>query len=268
MTGGKPLSPDRASSGAPIRALAVGVVMLATIALSGAADGAAAPRRHHGATVCQRRHGHTIMARGSVRVFVPPHPGKRFAVAYGCLRGSTREVPLYSTWIEEQGTVAQIVAPFVVAESHFSNQYGFRDSLAVYDLATGRSYDVATASGYDGASEIGDPGPLSWPLDRFVTSRSGLTVRLYNTYSADAETETTPSPSGETLDVVGFHHFARVLAVTSPGAIDPDSLAFRGDTVTWDQDGVVRSTFVSNAPDRPGRREHRPVLAPAVRPRR
>lgn len=47
--------------------------------------------------------------------------------------------------------------------------------------------------------------------------------------------------TGQVLDLIGFHNFSRQLATSPPGGIEPASLAFKGQMVTWTQDGEQRS---------------------------
>jgi hypothetical protein len=112
------------------------------------------------------------------------------------------------------------------------------------NLATGTGYTDASAGGPIGGPPTGTPNALSWPLDGFVLGPDGRSARLYDTYPANAETESNPSPNGELLDVIGPHHFKRILATAQPGTIDPSSLAFHGNTLTWTESGMPESATI------------------------
>jgi hypothetical protein len=82
-------------------------------------------------------------------------------------------------------------------------------------------------------------------VEAFTLGPDGRTARLYDTFAANASPSATPT--GQVLDLIGFHHFRRQLATSSPGGIVPASLAYDGHTVTWTQNGSLQSVRAATA---------------------
>jgi hypothetical protein len=178
---------------------------------------------------CQRQHGKTILRRGVVRIF------ERSGAVYGCLEGSVRIVEL-------GGSVEQVAGPFVAEEGSQSDQYRYTASLEVVDLRSGRSYVVASLEQPIWGEASGEPAtPGTWPLEAFVLGSDGRTARLYDIFPKHPNPSYDAVPSGQVLDLIGFHHFRRQLAVSGPGEIAAASLSYRDHTVTWTQNGAPRS---------------------------
>jgi hypothetical protein len=199
-------------------------------AASGGEDATGVLARHnHLHSACQRRHGKTILRRGVVRVF------KTSGAVYGCVEGSPRIVAL-------EGSIKQVAGRFLAVEESQSDQYGFEASLAVVDLRSGRSYSVASLSQPMWGEASGEPPtPGPWPLEAFALGSDGRTARLYATFSTHPNPGDNASPSGQVLDLIGFHRLRRRLAVSGPGEIAATSLSYRDHTVTWTQNGAPRS---------------------------
>lgn len=233
-------------------ARALGVLAAAALASSAALTppAVARPGRPSAATSCQARPGRTVFHRGAIRVFTPRHAPYARGEAYGCLSGSPREVALWQTGPEERGWVRQVRGHVIAVQWELGNQYGFSQSISVHNLATGSGYEIATAAGPINGPQTGTPTPFSWPLERFLLAPGGRTVRLYEAYPADTGAGT-PAPDAEVLDIVGFHHFKRVLATAPPGAVAPRSLVLHGDVLTWIENGQARSATVASRPPGP-----------------
>ncbi len=207
------------------------------------AAGARSPAQaaHH-AILCQRQAGRTILRRGAVRVF--KQTGPEGALVFGCVKGSTRAVMLWEVGpevapgvVETSGSVGQVAGRFVAAEATTSNQYEYNQSIEVFDLRSGAHYPVIAVR------EPIDEGAPAWAprLERYLLASDGRTVRLYGPPAnmtpppGAPGADTTPAP--QTLDLLGFHHLERQLATGPAGAIAPASLAVKGSTVTWMQNG-------------------------------
>ncbi len=158
---------------------------------------------------------------------------------YGCLRGSSRLVLLWDVQLEQTGSLQQVAGRFVAVRTTLSNQYTFDEAVSVFDLRNGATYSIASLTAPLGGMSEGHPATLGpWPLERFVLGADGRSVRLYDTFAASV------MPTGEVLDVIGYHRFRRRLATSASGAIMPTSLAYHGHTVTWTQDRSPRSATI------------------------
>jgi hypothetical protein len=222
-------------------ALAAGAAAAGALAAPtpAARRGAASSAAHH-AVVCQHRRGHTILRRGAVRVFKASGP--IYPTVYGCLEGSTRAVPLWEVVPgpgpspDKTGSVKHVAGRFVAVETSTSNQYEYNQALEVFDLRSGASYGIS------GVQEpIDEPGGMGAPrLETYVLADNGRTAALYATFAA-AGTSSGSTPTGQLLEVLGFHDFHQVLATTGPNTIAPASLTFNGQTVSWTQNGEQHS---------------------------
>jgi hypothetical protein len=92
----------------------------------------------------------------------------------------------------------------------------------------------------EASGEPPTPGP--WPLEAFALGSDGRTARLYATFPTHPNPSYSAAPSGQVLDVIGFHRFRRQLTVSGPGGIAPTSLSYRDHTVTWTQNGAPLAT--------------------------
>ena len=197
-------------------------------AASGGEDVTGALARHKHLR-CQRQHGKTILRRGLVRIF------ESSGALYGCLEGSVRIVEL-------RGSVEQVAGPFVAEEGSQSDQYRYTASLEVVDLRSGRSYVVASLEQPIWGEASGEPQtPGPWPLEAFALGSDGRTARLYDTFSTNPNPSYKAAPTGQVLDLIGFHHLRRQLAVSGPGEIAATSLSYQDHTVTWTQNGATHS---------------------------
>jgi hypothetical protein len=178
---------------------------------------------------CQRQPGKTILRRGVVRVF------EISGAVYGCVQGSLRIVEL-------GGSVEQVAGPFVADEGSQSDQYRYTASLEVVDLRSGRSYVVASLEQPMWGEASGEPStPGPWPLEAFALGSDGRTARLYTTFPTHPNPSYNAAPTGQVLELIGFHRFRRQLAASGPGEIAATSLSYRDHTVTWTQNGAPRS---------------------------
>jgi hypothetical protein len=117
------------------------------------------------------------------------------------------------------------------------DQYAYVAYTDVVNLRTGRVYRVSSED-----EPLGGPWSLApGRVETVVLGADGNTARLYET-PAPTGASYSPPPTKETLDVVG--HGRRVLATGAPGSIDPRSVRFAGDVVTWTQDGVSHRASV------------------------
>ncbi len=229
--------------------LATATVTLIALALAAgassasASDGAARPATHH-PVVCQHRRGHTILHRGEVRVYKTAGP--IYPAVYGCIAGSTRAVLLWEVVPgpgpgpapETSGSVRRVTGPFVAVETSTSDQYEYNQSLEAIDLRSGSSYAISGV-----AEPIDEPVPESPRLETYVLAADGRAAALYATFPPGATTEMSaaPAPTGQLLEVRGFHSFHQVLATPGPNTVAPASLAFNGQTASWTQNGEPRS---------------------------
>jgi hypothetical protein len=227
------------------RALLISTCALFTLATNanGAVPRGAARAARHRAIVCQRERGRTILRRGVVRVF------KASGTVYGCVKGSSKAWTLWETEMHltqsKGGAVKQVAGRYVAVETNSENQYGFDHSIDVFDLRDGASYSVAWVAGELGGLTRGEPptpGPLA--LEAFVLAPDGRTARLYDTLAPPPNAGAAAIPTGQVLDLIGFHHFRSQLATSAPGGIEPASLAYDGHTVTWTQNGAPQSASV------------------------
>jgi hypothetical protein len=212
--------------------------MIAAVPAAASAVTAASSPRH--AVVCQHRPGHTILHHGVVRVFKAP--GAPYPTVYGCVEGSTRAVALWEAPAAEtmatpqrSGAVKQVAGRFVAIESTTSNQYEDAQSIQVFDLGSGARYDLASEQEPLGQTSV----PAGRHLETWVLGADGRTAALYGTYAAGPSAGA--NPTGQVLDLLGFHSSSSQLAAGPPGAIAPASVAFNGATVTWTQDGEPHS---------------------------
>jgi hypothetical protein len=207
-----------------------------------AASGAATRSPKHHTIRCQHLRGHTILRRGSVRVFTAS------GTVYGCLAG--RKLA-WGLWESEHnltqartGSVRQVAGRFLAFAESFNDQYGFSQSLEVADLGNGATYTVAMLAESEGTIGGNPPSPGPAPLEAFRLARNGRSLRLYDTFAPSAKPNFSAPPTGQVLDVIGFHHFERLLARSAPGVIEPGSLSYNGRTAAWTQNGVRRSARV------------------------
>lgn len=189
---------------------------------------------------CQHRHGHTILRQGVIRVFRAP------GGVYGCVKGRRNKVFLWQDHHKlgeySSGSVSQAAGHFLAIQSSSGDQYAYDTSLEVVNLRTGASYAIASESEPISGPATGNPStPGPWPIQAFVLGSDGRTARLYETFPASSTQGYNTPPSGQVLDVIGFHHFRVQLATSQPGGIAPSSLAYHGHTVTWTQNGVPHS---------------------------
>jgi hypothetical protein len=217
-------------------------------ATASAANRPASASAAHHAVVCQRRRGHTILKRGVVRVFKAAGP--IYPAVFGCVKGSTRAVLLWEVTPgpgpgpETTGSVKQVAGRFIAVETSTSNQYDYEQGIEVFDLRSGASYAITGMSGsVEEAAGLEPSRPQPPTEEAYVLAPDGRTAALYATYPAPATASGSSSPTatGQLVEVLGFHDFHAVLATTGPNVIPPASLAFNGTTVTWTQDGEQRS---------------------------
>ncbi len=128
-----------------------------------------------------------------------------------------------------------VAGPFVAVETSTSNQYEYNEGLEVFDLRSGASYGISGVQ--EPIDQPASPEPSH--LETYVLAANGRTVALYATFAAGASSGSTPT--GQLLEVLGFHDFHQVLATTGPNTIAPASLAFNGQTASWTQNGEQRS---------------------------
>jgi hypothetical protein len=190
--------------------------------------------------LCERRHGKTILRRGVVRVF------KTSSGAYGCVEGSLRIVSLWGMGPEDWGVsgfpVKQVAGRFIAVQFSAESQYEYAAWVTVVDLRSGSSYTVASLSQPTDEEASGEPPtPGPWPLEAFALGSDGRTARLYDTFSTHPNPSYEAARTGQVLDLVGFHHFRRQLAVSGPGVIAAMSLSYNNQTVTWTQNGAPQS---------------------------
>jgi hypothetical protein len=162
------------------------------------------------------------------------------------VEGSLRIVELWQTeaggYGGNAGSVKQVAGRFVAVEASQGDQYGFEESLTVVDLRSGSEYSVASLSQPIWGEASGEPAtPGPWPLEAFALGSDGRTARLYATFSTHPNPSYDAAPSGQVLDLIGFHHLRRQLAVSGPGEIAATSLSYQDRTVTWTQKGAPRS---------------------------
>ncbi len=221
------------------------VIALVTLALGGEAAvvaAAAHPERGHG-VLCQHQRGHTILRRGLVRVLENRAQGRLPGeeAVFGCVLGSPRLVTLWEAGPDRGGSVERVNGRFVLVQSDVSNQYESSTELTVFDLRSGASY------GLGGTSE-----PL-FPLSSYAEERpeiyvlasNGRTAILYEklavTVAAGLSGPATTTPTGQALVLLGFHHYRSQIATATPSAIEPSSVSFNGQVVSWTQEGAPRS---------------------------
>lgn len=211
-------------------ALSVTVSLLAAQASSASALANPAAAMRQSTVVCARRHGHTIARDESARIFKSRSP--EGTVVYGCVQGGSKLVRLWQEGPAPQGPaglVKLLTGRFAAIETITSNQYEHSQTIAVFDLRSGSNYEISRAS------EPIDQPPKQSPLrvEKYVLGRDGRTAILYER-----------APTGQLLELIGFHKFSRPLASTPVGEIPPSSLTFTGKTVSWIQHGRKRSASV------------------------
>jgi hypothetical protein len=190
---------------------------------------------------CQRKHGHTIFRHGIVRAF------KCSGTVFGCVDGSTSAWPLWGSTDEPyetvSGSILQVSGRFVAFETE-TGVKGTNDwSIDVMDLRSGAGYPVASWSQVLPFDE--PPSPVKSPLQAFVLGPDGRTACLEEVFDANvAPSASEPFPTRQVLVLLGFHHFHRRLAISTPGGIVPGSVAYNGHTVTWTQSGSAESAAV------------------------
>jgi hypothetical protein len=197
-------------------------------------------KQRHLHIACQRHHGKTILRRGVVRIF------ETSGAVYGCVQGRPRIVELWETeaggYGGNEGSVKQVAGRFVAVQFSHWDQYVSEESLAVVDLRSGSEYSVASVSQPIWGEASGEPAtPGTWPLEAFVLGSDGRTARLYDTFPVHPNPSYDAAPSGQVLELIGFHRFRRSLAVSGPGGIAATSLSYRDHTVTWTQNGAPLS---------------------------
>ena len=215
-----------------IRRIGPALLLCAAGALGGRAQASTAG---HESVPCQRLRGHTIVHRGPVRVY------RASGTVFGCLEGRAMAWQLWEAphglYQGETGSVRQIEGHFLAYSRHSGNQYGFTESDDVVNLTSGASYTIDLESEQGGVTSASPATPGPRPLVAFRLGQRGRTLRLYDTYAPSATTNLGATPTGETLDVIGFGGYHRALATSPPGTIGGASLSFRGDTVSWRQRG-------------------------------
>ncbi len=230
----------RGALGLALVAIAAWMPLAAAGAQRTGASAVPAGRRGVG---CERRRGHTILHRGAVRVYLSS------GTAWGCVQGSRSTWALWEPGGDGSpavtGAVGQVAGRFVAVETSSGNQYGSNQALEVFDLRSGASYAIAGQQSPISGSPSGEPpSPGPWPLEAYALAGDGRSARLYDTFAANTTQGYDARPTGQVLDVVGFHHFQHTLASAGPGQIAPASLTYRGDTVGWTQGGSPASASV------------------------
>jgi hypothetical protein len=219
-------------------------IALADVGGVGAVPAAPAHASRHRGTPCEQRHGRTILHRGIARVF------KSAGVAYGCVQGSRHAWALWQAthnlYETRSGAVTQVNDRFVAVATSSSSQYGASRELAVFDLASGETYSLASISEEEFGNRVtgAPPTPGPWPLEASALGPDGRSARLYDTYAPSARSDYTAAPTGQVVDLVGFHQFHRQLATSGPGAIVPSSLSYDGHTVSWSENGSPQAVSV------------------------
>jgi hypothetical protein len=221
------------------------VIALVTLALAGAAavgPAAAHPERRHG-VLCQHQRGRTIIRRGSVRVLERRVEGRLPGeeAVFGCVVGSPRLVTLWEAGPDRGGSVERVNDRFVLVQSDVSNQYEGSTELAVFDLRSGASYGVGgTSEPLFPLSSYAEERP-----EIYLLARNGRTAILYEklavTVAPGLSAPATTTPTGQALVLLGFHHFKKQIASATPSAIDPSSISYNGQVISWTQEGATRS---------------------------
>jgi hypothetical protein len=229
------------------RAVVVSLVSVAALAAtpaSGSAKGSAGANAGRPA-VCRLKHGHTVLQRGTIRIFsikTPSSGGPAPSVetVYGCLRGDRKAWKLWESTspsnIRQTDNVEQVADTFIALHETRSVEANFGESLTVFDLRNGSKYSIASI--YD--QSIGPQTP--WPIAAYVLGLSGRSLVLAHTFVMGIGPFF--NTTGETLEMRGFHHYRRTLATAGPSAINPCSLTYTGHTVTWTENGTCHSASV------------------------
>jgi hypothetical protein len=181
---------------------------------------------------CSPRGSKTVKQKGSVRVYTTPR--KHGSVYYGCLRGSRRPVRLTESLRDPQSFTSATVGRIVIAGSSVAVvTEGFEDigvdgndteSIVVADLRRGgRLYRTGYGTNDD-------------------SQYSALVTLLVRADGAAAWAIKSNGGYFE-VDVLG-PAAARATPVAYAKGVDPKSLAFGGDGVTWVDGGVTRSAAI------------------------
>lgn len=188
---------------------------------------------------CGHLRGHTILRHGAVRVF------RASGTVYGCLDGRAKAWQLWETESlvtqAKGGAVEQVAGRFLAFGRISSSQYGFSNSSEVVNLASGATYTIGLLVGEEGNLTASPPSPGPQPLEAFRLGPDGRTLRLYATFRASAKPVSNAAPSGQVLEVIGFHGYHRPLVSCGPGQIARGSLTYNGRTIGWKQNGVEHS---------------------------
>ncbi len=223
-----------------VNALALTACAVLTSASVTDAAGVAHTAEQRGVT-CQRKHGHTILHHGTVRAF------KSSGTVFGCVDGSTRAWPLWGSgdipYEIESGLILQVSGRFVAFEIQTTVKGSNHWLIEVRDLRSGTGYQVAF---WEQSLPFDEPpSPAKSPVLALVLGPDGRTVYLEEVFDANvAPSASEPFPTRQVLVLLGFHHFHRRLAISTPGGIVPGSVAYNGHTVTWTQSGSDESATV------------------------
>lgn len=226
------------------RAVVVGLVSVAALAAtpaSGSAKGSAGANAGSLA-VCQLKHGHTVLQRGTIRIFsiktAASVGGPSVETGFGCLRGDRKAWKLWESTsdVSQTDNVEQIADTFIALHETLTVNADFGESLTVFDLRNGSNYSIASI--YD--ESVGPQTP--WPIAAYVLGLSGRSLVLAYTFVMGSGPLF--NTTGETLEMRGFHHYRRTLATAGPSAINPCSLTYTGHTVTWTENGTCHSASV------------------------
>jgi hypothetical protein len=221
------------------RAVSVGLISVAALVVtpaSGSAKGRARADAGSPAT-CQRKHGHTVLRRGTIRIFSitkgSVSKGEYFQTGYGCLSGSRKAWKLweFASDVHQTDTVEQVEGPFIALHTTLTVNADFGESLTVFDLRDGAKYSIASI--FD--QSVGPQPP--WPVAAYVLGPAGRSLVLAYTFGLGPMFNTT----GETLELRGFHHYRRTLATAAPGVINPCSLTYTDHKATWTENGTCHS---------------------------
>ena len=134
------------------RAVVVGLVSVAALAAtpaSGSAKGSAGANAGSLA-VCQLKHGHTVLQRGTIRIFsiktAASVGGPSVETGFGCLRGDRKAWKLWESTsdVSQTDNVEQIADTFIALHETLTVNADFGESLTVFDLRNGSNYSIAS----------------------------------------------------------------------------------------------------------------------------
>ena len=221
------------------RAVSVGLISVAALAATPPSGSAKSLAGAHAGSpaACQRKHGHTVLQRGTVRIFSittgSVSKGEFSQTGYGCLSGSRKAWKLweFTSNVPQTDNVEQVEGPFIALHTTLTVNANRGESLTVFDLRNGTKYSIASI--FD--ESVGPQPP--WPLVADVLGPAGRSLVLAYTFGTGPIFKTT----GETLEIRGFHHYRRTLATAAPGTINPCSLTYTGHKVTWTENGTCHA---------------------------